>query len=46
VQKLPRPDYLCGLTIDQWEASVGFAPLPPSPVNPDVGGIGVKVGEA
>jgi histidine decarboxylase len=46
VQKLPQPDYLCGLTIDQWEASVGFAPLPPSPVNPDVGGIGVKVGEA
>ena len=46
VMKLGQPADLLEMTIDQWEASVGLGPLPPSPTNPDVGGIGVLAEEA
>jgi histidine decarboxylase len=46
VYGLGQPAELTSLTIDQWEQVVGFGPLPPAPVNPDVGGIGVVLGEA
>jgi histidine decarboxylase len=34
------------MTIDQWEQALGLDPLPPAPVNPNVGGIGVLTSEA
>ena len=37
---------LMALTISQWESGAGLPPLPPAPLNPDVGGIGVLIGEA
>lgn len=41
-----QPSDLMGATISQWELGVGQIPMPPAPVNPDVGGIGVVPGEA
>lgn len=41
-----QPAELIDMSITEWEQSVGLAPLPPRPTNPDVGGIGVFPGEA
>lgn len=46
VAGLGQPDELTELNIDQWEELVGFSPLPASPMDPDVGGIGVRLEEA
>ncbi|HVR98447.1 MAG TPA: histidine decarboxylase, pyruvoyl type [Thermoanaerobaculia bacterium] len=40
------PSDILNMTIDQWEQAVNLPPLPPAPVNPNVGGIGVLPGEA
>lgn len=45
VAQLAEPALLIGMTIDEWEKSVGLQPLPPYPRNPRVGGIGVPVAE-
>lgn len=35
------PSALEGATITEWENALGLPPLPPAPVNPDAGGVGV-----
>jgi histidine decarboxylase len=45
VARLAQPAQLIDMTIDEWEQSVGLEPLPPSPQDPRVGGIGVPVAE-
>jgi histidine decarboxylase len=46
VAHLAEPAQLLGMRIDDFESSAGLVPMPPAPVNPDVGGIGVLVGES
>jgi histidine decarboxylase len=41
VSIFPAPSYLEGVTISQWEAALGLQPLPPAPVIPGSGGVGV-----
>jgi histidine decarboxylase len=38
---VPSPATLENMTITEWEQSLGLQPLPPAPVDPDAGGIGV-----
>lgn len=40
-----EPSRLIDMTIDEWEESLGLNPLPPSPRDTRVGGIGIPVGE-
>ena len=41
-----EPASLLGMTISQWEQSLKLSPLPPAMMRLDVGGIGVRQGEA
>jgi histidine decarboxylase len=40
------PAAIIDMTISQWEVAVGLPPLPQLPVVPEIGGTGVKPGEA
>jgi histidine decarboxylase len=45
VSRLTQPSQLIGMTIDEWEANLKLPPLPPYPMDPRVGGIGIPIRE-